>query len=250
MISLPKVTVITVVRNGREFIRDCVESVLAQAHPDIEYIVKDAGSTDGTLDILAEYGNRLKVISSPDTGMYDGLNQALAAATGNIVATLNSDDMYTTPKAVAGMVAKMEESGADMGWGDLVIVDRADVSRVVRRWTAGAYIPGKLRWGWHPPHPSTFVRRSAYGKYGAFRTDMRISADYELMLRMLGRHHIASCYLPETLVTMRAGGASNRPLAVLWKSRVEDARAWRVNGMGGGWFTALVKPFSKLLQLI
>ncbi len=243
-----KVTVITTVFNNHAFIRGTIESVLAQTYPNIEYIVKDAGSSDGTLDVIREYRGRLRLIEQPDRGMYDGLNQAIQAASGDIIAVLNSDDFYATPHAIAHMVRAMQETAAEVGWGDIVLVDRADVKKIVRRWKSSPYGVGKFRRGWHPPHPAFFVRREAYEKYGIFTTKLRIAADYELMLRMLERYHASSCYLPETLVTMRTGGASGSLWARLWKMRREDARAWKMNGLRGGFVTALLKPFSKLGQ--
>jgi glycosyltransferase involved in cell wall biosynthesis len=247
-----KVTVITTVYNGQAFIRDAVESVLSQTYPNVEYIVKDAGSTDGTAGILKEYqaDPRLKIISEKDKGMYDGLNQGIALATGDIIAHLNSDDFYTTKDAVSHMVKRMQETGAAAAWGDVCFVDRNTKSRIVRRFKSSSYASGKFGRGWHPPHTGFFARRSLYEKYGTFRTDMRVAADYELMLRFLERYHVPSCYLPETVVTMRAGGASGSLLGRLWEIRKEDARAWEVNGLRGGFLTAwFLKPISKISQL-
>jgi glycosyltransferase involved in cell wall biosynthesis len=248
--ATPKVTIITVVRNGREFIREAVESVLSQTYPDIEYIVKDAGSTDGTLEILAEYADRIKIVSSRDRGMYDGLNQAIALAEGDIIATLHADDFYASKDVVAHMVRTMKETGAAIGWGNLVYVDRNNPKKIVRRWKSSPYGYGKFRRGWHPPHPTFFVRTEVYEKYGLFRPGFHIAGDYELMLRFLEKYHVPSCYLPETMITMRAGGASGGTMARLWEIRREDARAWKINGLKGGWFTAwLIKPLSKIPQL-
>lgn len=247
--SSPKATVITTVFNNREFIRSAIESVLAQTYPNIEYVIKDAGSTDGTLEIIRSYGEKIKLISQKDSGIYDGLNQGIASASGDIITHLNSDDMYASPEIVAHMVDCMEKNRADTGWGDIVFIDRRDVSRIVRRWKSSPYGAGKFRLGWLPPHTSFFVRADIYRKYGAFRTDMRISADYELMLRLLEKNHVSSCYLPETVVKMRHGGTSGKWWSRLYTNRLEDAKAWRVNGLKG-WRTAmLMKPISKIPQL-
>ena len=249
MSSLPKVSVVTTVLNGREFIADTIESVLAQSYPNIEHVVKDGGSTDGTLEVLARYAGKIKLVSKKDSGIYDGMNQALAEATGDIVAILNSDDMYAGPGSVAAMVGAMTSLGADTAWSDLVYVDRKDASRVVRKWRSSAYTPGKFQKGWHPPHPTFFVRRGLYEKYGYFRTDMRVSADYELMLRFLEKYRVSGVYVPEVTVKMRSGGTSGSNLARLYKMRREDHEAWRVNSLKGGFLASFfLKPLSKIRQ--
>jgi len=248
MQNLPKVSVVTIVLNGKEFIRSCIESVLSQNYPNIEYIVKDGGSTDGTLDVLREYERKIKLLSGPDAGLYDAMNKGLEAASGDIIATLNADDFYTSPDAVSHMVSKMEEAHADVAWADLVYVDRNDAKRVTRRWKSSPYAPGKFVRGWHPPHPTFFVRAEIYKKYGRFSTDFKISADYEFMLRVLEKNHVSGAYLPETTVAMRLGGVSTRAKGVLWTIRREDLKAWRMNGLRGGLVAALLKPLSKLKQ--
>jgi GT2 family glycosyltransferase len=182
--------------------------------------------------------------------MYDGLNQAIKVATGDIIAILNSDDFYVTPDTVARMVQLMQDTEAQVGWGDINYVDRNDKRKVVRRWRSSPYSQGKFRKGWQPPHPAFFVRKEVYEKYGLFRMDMRVSADYELMLRFLERYRVSSCYLNRTLVIMRVGGASGSPLGRLWAIRKEDAHAWKVNNLPGGFLAAWVlKPISKISQL-
>ena len=250
MSQSPKVSVITVVLNGRDFVQSAVDSVLEQIYPDIEYIVKDGGSTDGTIDVLRRYEGRLRLICGRDKGMYDALNRGIAEATGDIVAFLHADDFYVTRDVISHMVKAMEATGAEVGWGDLLYVDRNDTERVIRRWKSSPYAPGKFLRGWHPPHPTFFVRKSVYERCGVFRTDLPIAADYELMLRVLERYRVSGCYVPETVVTMRLGGRSNRPQAILWKSRIQDARAWSLNGLRGGALATVLKPLSKIGQLI
>lgn len=244
----PKVSVVTIVRNNREFIADAIESVLSQNYPDIEYIVKDGDSTDGTLDVIRKYGNRLKLLTGRDKGLYDAMNKGLQAASGDILMHLNADDFFTTKDSVAHMVRAMQETGADIGWGDMLYVDRGDKNKVTRRWRSAPYSPGRFRRGWHPPHAGFSVRRSVYEKYGWFNTDFRISADYELMLRFLEKNKVPSCYVPETIVTMRAGGVSGRAWNRITRVRKEDLAAWKLNGLSGGLVATILKPLSKLGQ--
>ncbi len=246
---LPKVTVITVVLNNRKYIRTCIQSVLGQSYPNMEYIVKDGGSTDGTQSVVKEYSEYLTLVNEPDRGMYDGLNQAIRMATGDIIALLNADDFYTGPDVVAHMVRAMEETGADAGWGDLVFVDRRNIKKIVRRWKSSPYGRGKFASGWHPPHPTFFVRRKIYETHGGFRTDFGSAADYELMLRFIERYKVSSCYVPETVVTMRAGGMSGGFWTRVWKHKVYDSRAWKVNKLGNGIIPAWLKFFRKIPQL-
>jgi glycosyltransferase involved in cell wall biosynthesis len=244
----PRVSVVTIVWNNREHIADAIESVLAQDYPDIEYIVKDGGSTDGTLDIIQKYKGRLKLLTGKDKGLYDALNKGLQAATGDILMHLNSDDFYTRNNSISKIVEAMERTKADIAWGNMIYVDRADRTKITRRWRSSAYAPGKFQTGWHPPHAGFSVRREVYAKYGWFNTDFKISADYELMLRFLERQKVPSCYVPETIVTMRSGGVSGRTWNRLTRVRREDLAAWRLNGLSGGLLATLLKPLSKLSQ--
>ena len=245
----PKVSVITIVWNNRAHIADAIESVLAQDYPDIEYIVKDGGSTDGTLAAVEAYHDRgVKVLSGRDKGLYDAMNKGMQAATGDIIMHVNSDDFYATPHAVSALVEAMERTGADVAWGDMEYVDRDDPSKVVRRWRSSPYAPGKFLRGWHPPHAGFSMRRAVYEKYGWFDPSFRIAGDYELMLRVLEKHKVPSCYIPQVLVRMRAGGVSGKFLARIWKVRAEDYRAWKVNGLRGGLLATILKPLSKFGQ--
>lgn len=246
--KMPRVSVVTIVRNNREHIADAIESVLAQDYPSIEYIVKDGGSTDGTLEVIDRYKDRLKLLTGSDNGLYDALNKGLQAASGDILMHLNSDDFYTAKDSVSKIVAAMERTKADAAWGDMVYVDRNDKAKVTRRWRSSPYAPGKFQRGWHPPHAGFSVRRAVYDKYGWFNTDLKISSDYELMLRFLEKYKIPSCYVPDTIVTMRAGGVSGKTWNRITRVRKEDLAAWKLNGLSGGLMATILKPLSKLSQ--
>jgi len=246
-----KISVITVCYNSAATIVDTVESVLAQTHPELEYLIIDGGSTDGTLDLLAPFRDRMAaLVSEPDRGMYDAMNKGIARATGDVVAILNSDDVYAGAEVLARVADCFESSGADVVYGDLHYVT-ADLSAVVRDWRSGSYRPGQFKRGWHPPHPSFFVRRGVYAALGGFKSDLRIAADYEFMLRVLQAQGRTAAYLPEVLVKMRTGGASNRSVANIAKANYECYRAWRMNGYGvlTAGAAVLRKPLSKLKQL-
>lgn len=243
-----KISVITAVFNNRDTIAEALDSVLGQTHGNIELIVIDGGSTDGTLQLLHSYGNRLAVlVSEPDQGIYDALNKGLRLATGDVVGFLHSDDLYANEQVLDRMANVFVDPRIEAVYGDLVYVSQDATDRVVRYWKSGAFTPQKLRRGWMPPHPTLYLRRTVYERLGLFDTDYHIAADYDFMLRFLGRDGVQAAYIPEVLVKMRLGGASNRSLGNLLRKSHEDYRALRANRIGG--IVALAwKNLSKLPQ--
>ena len=234
--------------NNRDTIAQALDSALAQVHPNIELIVIDGGSTDGTLQVLQGYADHLAVlVSEPDRGIYDALNKGIARASGEVVGFLHADDLLADKAVLSRIAAAFADPAVDAAYGDLLYVSKDDPSRVVRNWRAEAFTPAKLAHGWMPPHPTFYVRRTVYVRLGGYDTTYRIAADYDCVLRFLGKGGIRAVYIPEVLVKMRVGGASNRSLRnILQKSR-EDYRALRVNGVGG--LTTLAwKNLSKLPQ--
>jgi glycosyltransferase involved in cell wall biosynthesis len=245
-----KISVITAVYNNRDTVAQALDSVLAQSHPDIELIVIDGGSRDGTLEILQAYADRLSVfVSEPDGGIYDALNKGIQLATGEVVGFLHSDDIFADEHVLARVAGALSASSVNAVYGDLVYVQDSDMSRVVRHWSAGNYSKSKLAWGWMPPHPTFYVRRSLYSELGSFDLRYRIAADYDTMLRFLGRGNVQPVYMPEVLVKMRLGGVSNRSLANIVQKSWEDYLVLRRNGVGG--LGALVwKNLSKVGQFV
>jgi glycosyltransferase involved in cell wall biosynthesis len=242
-----KVTIITVVRNCRDEITGCIESVLAQAYKNIEYIVIDGASTDGTLEIFQRYQDRCaKIISEKDAGPYDAMNKGLKLATGDIIGFLHADDLYAGPDVIADVVKKITEAGTDSLFGDLVYVQKQHPDRLVRYWRSGVYREDSFRRGWMPPHPAFFAKREIYERLGGFDTRFSIAADYELLLRFLYRNKISTVYLPEVLVKMREGGISNKNLMHLFRKTREDLRIGKIFGLG--WGTIFRKNLSKLPQ--
>lgn len=243
-----KISVITACLNCRDTIGEALESVWSQSHHDVESVVVDGGSTDGTVEVLHQYGDRLAVmISEPDTGIYDALNKGLRRATGEVVGFLHADDLFADREVLSRIAAAFEEPETEAIYGDLDYVRKSEPDRVVRHWKAGEFSPSKLRWGWMPPHPTFYVRRLVYERLGAFDTSYGIAADYDCILRFLFKGGVVPVYISKVLVKMRVGGASNRSLSsILQKSR-EDYRALTSNEVGGAGALAW-KNISKVSQ--
>ena len=244
-----KISIITAVYNNSETIGECIQSVLTQAYPDLEYIIIDGGSTDGTTEVIRPYRAKIaRWVSEPDSGIYSALNKGLNLATGEAVGILHSDDIYAHNRVVEKVVEAFGKSGADSVYGDLKYVDKKNPNRVIRRWKSSPFIQGKFRYGWMPPHPTFFVKKKVFENYGGFNENLRIAADYELMLRFLEKHRISTHYLPEVLIHMRIGGISNRGLRNLWTKSREDFLAWKLNGLHGSFYTIPMKNLSKIPQ--
>jgi glycosyltransferase involved in cell wall biosynthesis len=244
------ISVITAVLNRAQTLDGALRSVHSQRWPSVEHIVIDGGSTDGTLTILESHKAGIsKLISEPDRGLYDALNKGIRHASGDVVGFMHADDEYASPHTLARIAAAFEDPSVDAVYGDLVYVKKNDVSRIVRYWKAGQYLRSHLSQGWMPPHPTFYVRKDVYARFGAFDTRFRIAADYENMLRILWRGRVQAAYIPEVLVRMRTGGLSNLSLFnMLHKSR-EDYAAMRQNGIGG-LQALLLKNVTKLPQFV
>jgi glycosyltransferase involved in cell wall biosynthesis len=246
-----KLSLVTSSFNSEATIRATLDSVRAQEYLPFEYIVIDGGSTDGTLKILEEYSDVItKIVSEPDDGIYDALNKGIAQSTGDVVGFLHSDDLFASPKALRHVMNTFEESDADIVYADLDYVKREDSSIVTRKWRSRVFKKELFYKGWMPAHPTFYLKRAHYETFGGYRTDMRISADYELMLRMLLRHGLKAQYIQEVLVKMRIGGESNVSISNRIQANKEDRKAWEVNGLKPHFFTTFLKPLSKLKQFI
>jgi len=245
-----KISVITAVYNARETIVDAIESVLVQDYGDVELVVIDGASTDGTTELLETFRDRINVfVSEPDKGIYDALNKGIRHATGDVVGFLHADDLFADDAVLSRVAAAFADGAADAAYGDLVYVSKAEPDKVIRYWQSGAYSVAKLKHGWMPPHPTFYVRRSVYEQHGSFDTSFRIAADYDCMLRFLGRAEVKATYIPSVMVKMRLGGESNRSVSNIIRKSKEDYRALKGNGVGGVWALDW-KNLSKLPQFV
>lgn len=247
----PKISIITVCFNSSKTIEDTIQSVINQTYPNIEYIIVDGLSTDNTLEIVDKYKDKItKVVSEKDAGLYDAINKGIGLASGEIIANLNSDDFYIDNNVIADVVAKMQEENNDTLYADLYYVDEVDTNKIVRNWVSGTYKVGAFFKGWMPPHPTFFVRKNVYNKYGKFSLELKSAADYELMLRFIHKHKCSISYLQRAVIKMRVGGVSNASLKNRLKANREDKRAWEMNGLKPKPYTLILKPLSKLLQFV
>jgi len=244
-----KVSIITGVFNKVNTIEGCIRGILEQSYKDVEHIIIDGGSCDGTLDIIYRYKDKIaKVVSEPDNGIYDALNKGIRLASGDIIGILHSDDFYAHNRVIENVVSVFKKENVDSCYGDLQYVSKENPYRVIRYWKVSPYSHEKFRYGWMLPHPTFFVKKWVYDKYGYFNTDFKIAADYELMLRFLARHRISTYYIPEVLIKMRIGGVSNRGLKNLLIKSYEDYKAWRINNLNGGFSIILLKNLVKIPQ--
>ena len=245
-----KVSVITVCYNAAAHIDQTIRSVVAQDHQDIEHILIDGGSTDGTQARIERYREVIAhFVSEPDHGVYDAMNKGLRLATGEVIVFVNAGDMIASRGCISYMVKTFEESDAEAIYGDAYMVDPQDI-RVVRRfWKGGEYKRENFRKGWMPPHLGTYIRKSVYDRFGLFNEQLKVSADYELLFRFMYKNRIRVRHVPKVLVRFRLGGVSNRSLAHIWRANVEVYKAWALNGERIGPQIILMKPLRKLQQL-
>jgi glycosyltransferase involved in cell wall biosynthesis len=240
-----KISVVTVAFNAVQTIEETLESVASQDHGDIEHIVVDGASTDGTIEVLERNrGGLAKLITEPDRGIYDAMNKGIAASTGQVICFLNADDTYSESTVLAKVAEHMSDETLDAVFGDAEFVKGNDARRVIRRYRSDKFRPARIAWGWMPAHPALFLRRRAFEQAGKFRTDYRIAGDFELVARMFHGDALRYKYIPEVLVRMRTGGASTSG----WRSTVllnrEVLRACRENGISTNLLMILSKyPF-------
>ena len=232
-VVLMKITIITVVYNAVDTIEDTIQSVLQQDFQDIEHIVIDGASHDGTMDIINRYRKQLAVVvSEPDKGIYDAMNKGLALAKGEIVGTLNSDDWYANNEVISRVAQTfIDNKQLDAVYGDIVFVSREAPHKLVRYWQSQPYQKGLFEKGWMPPHPTFFVKKDCYSNFGDFDLDMKIQSDFDLTMRFMVVNKIKTQYLPGVMVKMRMGGVTNNRISNVIKGNYEAYKACKKNGL-------------------
>jgi glycosyltransferase involved in cell wall biosynthesis len=250
------ISIITATLNAAETLSDnltCIQlQIESQADEgQIEHILIDGGSTDTTLQIAKKQGGHIStILSEPDQGMYDAMNKGIRLAKGDIIGILNADDVYVASDVLEKVAKVFKDPEIDACYGDLCYVKDSPDKEIVRYWKSGSFHPNKFYWGWMPPHPTFFVRRKVYEQFGLFNLDLGTAADYEIMLRFLLKHNLKAAYIPQVLVHMRTGGASNVTVKSRLKANKNDRQAWRVNGLKPYPWTLMAKPVRKIGQWI
>ncbi|MHC4183898.1 MAG: sugar transferase [Planctomycetota bacterium] len=244
-----KVSIITVCLNSASTIEGTIRSVINQTYPHIEYIINDGGSTDGTVELIKKYDKDIaRWVSEKDKGMYDAMNKGIKLATGDIIGILNADDIYADEKVIEDVAKTIPGKQGDTCYGDLVYVAKENIDKVVRYWKSSEFHTQAFNKLWMPPHPTFFVKRDVYAHYGSFDLDFPMAADYELMVRILYKYHVATTYIPRVLVKMRTGGHSNKSIVNIVKANIECYKAWRVNGLNVNPLIFILKPLYKREQ--
>jgi len=246
-----KVSIITATYNSATTVADTLLSIEKQTYlPNIEHIIVDGLSADNTLEIVNHFQHVTKVISEKDKGIYDAMNKGIALANGDIIGILNSDDFYAHDNVIHRVVEIFNTTNCDAVYGDLIFVHPNNPNKVLRKWIAGSFNANMFLKGWMPPHPTFFVRKEVYEKYGKFNLTLKSSADYELLLRFLYKHTIKVEYLRDVIVKMRSGGQSTKSLSNRIRAHKEDYLAWKINNLKPKWFTLLFKPARKIKQFL
>ncbi len=241
-----KFSIITATLNNKDTIKKTIESVISQTYQDIEYIIVDGCSHDGTLHEIAPYKDKISlIISEKDKGIYYALNRGIKNASGDIIAFLHADDFYSNSQVIEHIAERFKSEKCDSVYGDLNYLRKS--GKTLRSWKAGEFEKRKIKNGWMPPHPTFFVKKNIYDKHGIFDTDYNIAADYDLMLRFLWKYNISTSYLSEVLINMRVGGKSNKNLKNIFNKSREDYKIIKELKVGGIKTLAL-KNLSKISQ--
>ena len=248
-----KISIITTSYNSARTLRDTMNSVLRQGYTDYEYIVVDGASKDGTVEIIREYEpqfkGRMRWVSEPDRGIYDAMNKGIAMATGDVVGLLNSDDFYTSDDILATVAREFSRVDApDAIYGDVHYVDESDITRVVRYYSSREFTRKRMIMGYMPAHPSFYVRRDCYKKFGSFDTSYRVAADFENLLRLIFVNKIRIKYIAKDFVTMRMGGASSSGIKSYLRIASDHFSAFKKNGIKPNYFLYFMRYVLKLFE--
>ncbi len=250
-----KISLITATYNSAETVRDTLQSVLNQTFKDIDYIIIDGNSKDNTMDIVKEFEpkfeGRLLWVSEKDKGIYDAMNKGVRMAQGDIVGILNSDDFFASNDVLEKVNAAFTENPAIDGvYADVRYVDWNDTGKTVRMFSGKDFTREKLCWGKMPPHPSFYVKRECYDKFGLYSLDYPICADYDMFVKMIWLGNINTLYINDVFVNMRSGGTSSNGIKVHRKIMRERMRCVREHEMPSNFFKQTSRYFEKIFSLL
>jgi glycosyltransferase involved in cell wall biosynthesis len=242
-----KISIVTVCHNSDKTIETTILSVKKQTYKNIEYIIIDGGSQDNTLNIVKKYesvfNDNMHWLSEPDNGLYDAMNKGIKMATGDVIALINSDDLFCDERALEKVMKVFADNPKiDSVYADLFYVSQNDTDKIVRKWITGRQ--RKFNLGWHPAHPTLYLKKEVYEKFGFFNLNFKLAADFELMLRFFDKNKISSIYIPEAFVKMRLGGETNKNFENIYKQNLECLKAFVVNDLEVSKF---LYPFYRVL---
>ena len=246
----PLVSIITVVYNNSKYIRDAIESVLSQDYPRIEHIVVDGGSTDGTIDIIKEFGEKISTfITEPDDGIFDALNKGIVRSNGDFLGILHSDDLFCYKQVISDVINRLMETNSELCFSDLIIVDET-TGKLVRYYMAHYFRRWMLRIGWLPPHPTVFLKRAIFEEFGLYSINYQIAGDFEFFVRIFYGRKIKWIYLDRISIMMRRGGASNSGTSSIKLAISEINRSLKSNNVWSNPIFQIVRYFIRFLELI
>ena len=244
-----KISIITITFNSAKSLQRALDSVQHQTYKDIEHIIVDGASTDGTRALIETYAKKhpnVRYISEPDEGIYNAINKGISMATGDVIGFLHSDDVFASPEGIAQIAAAFEHTQADVVYGDL---QYCHGDKVIRHWKSNTFDPCSLKYGWMPPHPTVYVRREVYEQVGKYDEWFRISADYDMMIRIFQAGY-RTHYIPSVLVCMETGGVSNKNTKARLSKTQEDYIVLKKNNVGAGYLTVACKQLRKIKQFL
>ena len=244
-----KISIITITFNSAKTLQRTFASVQSQTYKNIEHVIVDGASSDGTVDMIKAYAaehTNVRWVSEKDDGIYNALNKGIKMATGDIIGFLHSDDVLFSPDSIEHIAVAFESQQVEVVYGDLLYCKG---NKVIRRWKSNVFNPRSLKYGWMPPHPTVYVRREVYQQVGEYDEWFRISADYDMILRIF-KSGFKAHYLPEVLVSMEMGGASNKNTKARLSKTQEDYFVLKKNKVGAGYLTVACKQLRKITQFI
>lgn len=245
-----KISIITATYNSEAHIADCVRSVNSQTYDNIEHIIIDGASKDNTINIIEETPNRVtKIVSEPDKGIYDAMNKGIRMATGDVIGILNSDDFFSSDDVIQTVVDSFKNNDIDALYGDVHFVSPENLSKSVRYYSSSVFKPSLFRFGFMPAHPSFYMKKECYDKYGLYALDYKIASDYDLLIRYLYKEKIKYKYIKKDFVTMRTGGVSTENFNSRVTLNKEIVRACRKYGIYTNLFMLSLKYLYKIFEL-
>lgn len=243
------ISIITATYNSSAYIADCISSINEQTYQNIEHIIIDGLSQDNTLEIINKTPNKVtKIVSEHDNGLYDAMNKGITIANGDIIGILNSDDVLSSNNILSKIATTFENEQCDAIFGDLDFVSPSGTEKIIRKWKSSPFLIGSFARGWHPPHPTLYVKKDIYEKYGLFDISLNVSADFELMLRLFEKHRIRTVYINDVLVKMRYGGESTGSIKKIIQGNVNIIKAFKKNEIPISFMYPLHRLASKIKQ--